>query len=619
MSRRFQLGLAGLVLLALARYGWALDISFINDDFLFLERARTASFLDNWNFHDALGNVYRPLTRNLYFWLGLKLFGREPAGYHAVNLALVGLSLVLAALLARRLVAEAAGGRPDSGQADGAGLLAALLFGLHPAAGTPASWVCGVQDVLAIDFALAAGLAHLAGRRVLYVVLYAAALLSKETAAFLFVLMALLDLTVVRAGWRAALVRQAPVVALFALWLAGNRWLPWNDLGSTIHSREPGRPSLLGRFDLGTVALTLRALFLIQPGETYRWPHGLAATASQILLAASILAIALTAPAPARLDRRSRGLMGLALFAALWSLSSILPLITVISHFVYYAYYPAFGLSLLLATLAVTLLARPGAARAVARTGLVVLVAALVAAAGTAYHASLCDAHNIRRASAHLHNFRADLLRLHPTFPESARVYFWNIPYWIGFQLADGPALRVWYGDPTLTGKFMSTYVAAPHRPSFFFGHDDGMHLVEMVRGLPDPNLSHPPPIYTAAHNDLGATFASAGEAEAALIEWRKVLQVDANFPDATSNLGMMLHRMSQFAAAAPVLEQATRLQPEAADVRLSLGSTYWNLGRPAEAVAAFEAFLQMAPAAPERAQVEEALRLLREELARGG
>src|SRR5688572_16356465 len=93
MSRRFQLGLALLVLLALARYGWAIDVSFINDDFLFLERARTASFLDNWNFQDALGNVYRPLTRNLYFWLGCRLLGRDPAPYHWVNLTLVGLSL----------------------------------------------------------------------------------------------------------------------------------------------------------------------------------------------------------------------------------------------------------------------------------------------------------------------------------------------------------------------------------------------------------------------------------------------------------------------------------------------------------------------------------------------
>jgi hypothetical protein len=618
MSRRFQLGLAALVLLAVARYGWAIDVSFVNDDFLFLERARTSSFLDNWNFHDALGNVYRPLTRNLYFWLGLKLFGREPAGYHAVNLALVGLSLVLAALLARRLIAEAGGERPDSGQADGAGLLTALFFGLHPAAGTPASWVCGVQDLLAIDLALAAGLAHLAGRRVLYVVLYVAALLSKETAAFLFVLMGSWDLIVRRTGWRLALGRQAPVVAIFVLWLAGNRWLPWHDLGSTIHSREPGRPSLLGRFDLGTVGLTLRALFVVQPFETYRWPHGLAATASQILLAASILVIAWSAPAPAQLARRSQGIVGLLAFGVLWSLSSILPLVTVISHFVYYAYYPAFGLSLLIATLAVIFLAHPGAARLAAGTGVAVLVAALVSAAGIAYPAALCDAHNIRRASAHLHNFRADLLRLHPTFPESARVYLWNIPYWIGFQLADGPALRVWYGDPTLVGQFLSKYVPTSQHPDFFFGHDDKMHLIEMVRGLPDPNLTQPSTIYTAAHNDLGATFAAAGEAEAAVVEWRKVLTADPTSADATANLGMTLHRLGQDAEAAPVLERAVQLEPNAPDVRLVLGSTYVNLGREADAVAAFEAFLRLAPAAPERAQVAEVVRQLREKLERG-
>jgi tetratricopeptide (TPR) repeat protein len=616
MSRRFQLGLALLVLLALARYGWAIDISFINDDFLFLERARTASFLDNWNFHDALGNVYRPLTRNLYFWLGLRLLGRDPAPYHWVNLTLVGLSLILTALFTRRLVAEAAGVRPDSGQADGAGLLAALLFGLHPSAGTPASWVCGVQDLLALDLALAAGLAHLAGRRVLYLALYVAALLSKETTAFLFVLVALWDGMVKRSGWRAALGRQAPPAALFLLWLLGNRWLPWNDLGSTIHSREPGQRSLLGRFDLETVAITVRSLFLVQPAEAFRWPHGWAATSSQILLAAGIFTLARMTREPVQLGRGP--LLALAVFACGWSLSSILPLVTVISHFVYYAYYPAFGFALFLAALAVKGFRSSGtAARAAASVGVAILVAALLASAGIAYHASLCDAHNIRRASAHLRNFRADLLRLHPTLPEKARVYFWNIPYWIGFQLADGPALRVWYGDSTLAGAFLSAYVPAPGRPTLFFGHDDAMHLIEIVRGLPDPQLHDPPAIYTAAHNDLGATLATAGEPEAALIEWRKVLEVDPNSLEAAANLGITLNRLGRFGESAPVLEGAARLDPNAADVRLSLGQAYLSLGRYPEALTSFETFLRLAPDARERPQVEEAVRALRAELAR--
>jgi tetratricopeptide (TPR) repeat protein len=420
-------------------------------------------------------------------------------------------------------------------------------------------------------------------------------------------------------------------VALFAVWLAGNRWLPWNDLGSTIHSREAGQPSLLGRFDLGTVALTLRSLFLVEPAVAFRWPYGWLATAVQVLLGAWVLFLAglRTAPAPARAQEKKRGgkrrsltalkgLGGLMAFAGLWCLSGILPLVTVTSHFVYYAYYPALGLSVLLAALTWAFLTRGGAARRAAWAGLALLATVFTAGAGLVYHAATCDAQNIRRASAHLHNFRADLRRMHPSFPESSRVYFWNIPYWIGFQLADGPAMRVWYADPTLTGLFLSAYAPAPRRASFFFGHDDAMHLVEIVRGHPDPYLADPPPIYTLAHTDLGSTLAKVGEIDGALVEWRKVLEVNPNFPDAAANLGMTLLRKGSLVEAVPALERAVQLEPEAADVRLELGQAYYRVGARAEALATLETYLRLAPAAPNRAQVEELISSLRAELGGG-
>lgn len=633
--RPFVLALALLAALALARYSWTIGISFINDDFLFLERARQASFAENWNATDALGNVYRPLTRNLYFWAGRRLFGREPGPYHAANLAIYAAGILLTAFVARRLVAGAFRLAPAGAEASGAGILAALLFALHPAAGTPASWVCGVQDLLAVDLALAAILAHLAGRRVLYVVFYALALLSKETAAFLFPLIALWDWMVEGVTLRRALLRQSPVALLFAAWLVWNPWLPWNELGRTIHSRDPGRASLLGRYDPGTVLITIRSLFLVEPGTELRWPYGFAATAAQILLAAALVALSFhllagggapEAPSPAGaaalLDRSglcSRRL-GLFLFAVLWSLSAILPLITVISHFVYYAYYPALGLSLFLTGLGADAYlrwrARP--ARIVAALLPSAVAGLLLAGAAIVYPAALCDAHNIRRASGYLRNFQGDLARLHPAFPESARVYFWNIPPWIGFQLADGPALRVWYDDPTLSGHFLSTYTPDPRRPSFFFGHDDAEHLVEIVRGMPDRGLAAPPPIYRAAHTDLGSALAEAGEPEDALVEWRKVLQVDSTFSDAAANLGMTLSRLERFSEAAPVLELAARLEPEAADVRIDQGRAYIALGRYPEALAALETALALDPEQEGREKIAAAIDGLRAELARG-
>jgi tetratricopeptide (TPR) repeat protein len=176
----------------------------------------------------------------------------------------------------------------------------------------------------------------------------------------------------------------------------------------------------------------------------------------------------------------------------------------------------------------------------------------------------------------------------------------------------------VWYGDPTLRGRFLSSYAPDPRRPSFFFGHDDAEHLVEIVRGLPDRELAAPPPIYRAAHTDLGSTLAGAGELEDALVEWRKVLQVDATFCDAAANLGMTLSRLARFAEAAPVLELAARLEPAAADVRLDLGRTYIALGRYREALAALETALALDPEQAGRDRIAAAITGLRAEIARG-
>ena len=619
---RFALGLLGLLLLAWVRYAWAVGISFINDDFLFLERARTSTFLGNWSAFDALGNVYRPLTRNVYFWFGLRLWGHDPRPYHVLNVTLFALGGVLCALAARNLVARVLKRPPTDGAARAAGLGAALCFVLHPAAGTPASWVCGVQDLMAANLVLAAILAHLAGRRVLYLLAYVGAVLCKETAALLFLLLALWDRWVESTNFKTAALRQLPAALCFVAWLVLNPWLPWNDLGKTIHARAPGQRTLLGRFDLVTAWIAVRSLFLAAPAEGFRWPYGPVATALQLALAALVLWLAarlaatgraapIAGPGPGKSPGlpggRSAALGGIA-FAIGWIASGILPLVAIISHFVYYAFYPALGLSLLIGAFCFARPRRIGLGVAAASA----IAAALFLAAGIVSPPALWDAHNIRRASTHLWRFRSDLMRSHPSLPESSRVYFWNLPPWIGFQLADGPALRVWYEDPTLQGFFLSAYQPDPRHPAYFFGHDDAMNLLEIVNGLPDPALADPPPIYPDAHTDLGATLSGVGETEAALVEWRKVLQVDANFNDALANLGMTLARLGRNAEALPVLERAVAREPQAADVRLDLGRVALHLGRYSEALAALETFVRLKPDDPARMEVEQVITQLR-------
>jgi hypothetical protein len=493
--------------------------------------------------------------------------------------------------------------------------------------------VCGVQDLACATLAAGAVLAHLRGHRVAYPVLLVAAILSKELAVALPVLLAVLDVTTRRRAPGAALRWQLPALLVVAVWALGNRWLPWHDLGSTIHSDVPGEPRLLGRFDPGTVWLAVRSLLLIEPFERFEWPYGPAATAGMVFTAGGLLVLVARAPWPRRVAP------GVLLFGLLWSLSGILPLITVISHFVYYAYYPSFGAALVVAALLVMAGSSrrqggavedaesaapadgaPSAARPATRTAAALpiaravvaalLVAGLTAGAGFRYHARLCGPHNIRRASEYLWTFRADMLAAHPTLPARSRCYFWNIPSWIGFQLADGPAVRIWYDDATLAGHFLSQYEPDPSRPSFFFGHDDAGRLFEIVRGLPDAGLEAPAPLYAAAHADLGTRLAEVGETDAAIVEWRKALEVAPGLPEVNANLGIKLVESRQFEEGARVLERAVRLEPARDALRLYLVLARANLGQYAEAYALVRQVLDRTP--PDSPLREQALDLER-------
>src|SRR5512140_2994955 len=94
---RERLLLAGA---ALAAFGLSLGSGFHFDDYaIFADRALTGAngWLDVWR----LGQT-RPLTY-LTFWLNFQSGGRDPAGWHAVNLALHVAAVLLLYDCLRRL------------------------------------------------------------------------------------------------------------------------------------------------------------------------------------------------------------------------------------------------------------------------------------------------------------------------------------------------------------------------------------------------------------------------------------------------------------------------------------------------------------------------------------
>ena len=121
---------------------------------------------------------YYPMTF-ASFWLERRLWGLDPTGFHAVNLALHAVNAALAAVCLRRLGFRGA-------------WLAAAIFAVHPVHAESVAWISERKNLLSAFFYLSAFCAFLEfednGSDAVYgasLVLFLLALLSKTTAATL--------------------------------------------------------------------------------------------------------------------------------------------------------------------------------------------------------------------------------------------------------------------------------------------------------------------------------------------------------------------------------------------------------------------------------------------------
>lgn len=144
----------------------------------------------------------RPFT-NLTFWLNYQIGGRNPVGYHAVNLALHLACVLLLFSALRRLI-------PDR-----AAWIAAALFAVHPIVSEPVNYVFARGTLLATMFCLLALRSWTRQRHWAAVAWFLAALLSKEECVAFPIFLLLLHLAISRnrREWR-------PIAAMLALSLA---------------------------------------------------------------------------------------------------------------------------------------------------------------------------------------------------------------------------------------------------------------------------------------------------------------------------------------------------------------------------------------------------------------
>ena len=253
-------GILALVLLVGIAYFPALEAGFVWDDKIFVDEP----LIQQWS---GIRNIwlspreiqeghYWPVTYSS-FWLEHKLWGFEPAGYHAVNVLLHLANCLLLWVLMVRL------------KVTGAWAVAAV-FAVHPLHVDSVAWIIERKDLLSALFYLAAALAWMrfvdARRPALYcgaVILFGLALLSKSIAVTLPAALLIWHAWRRGAADRADWLRLVPLFAVAVLITAA-------DL-AFYQSREP--------LDLG-YSLIERALIaaraLIFYGWKLLWPSELA-------------------------------------------------------------------------------------------------------------------------------------------------------------------------------------------------------------------------------------------------------------------------------------------------------------------------------------------------------
>ena len=167
----------------------------------------------------AVSNFYRPLMHSA-FYLMFRLSGLNPAGYHTLSILLHAaicllVYAVIARLSGRRLTA----------------VVAALLFAAHPVHTEAVAWIsaypellCAFLTLLVLWLYLRAEQAQGKARVALLMLtgpVFLLALLAKEIAVAVPLLLACYELLVRRAPWRVALRAVWPAYASFAVAAAG--------------------------------------------------------------------------------------------------------------------------------------------------------------------------------------------------------------------------------------------------------------------------------------------------------------------------------------------------------------------------------------------------------------
>jgi hypothetical protein len=466
---RFALGVGAALVAAFIAHMSALRAPFFADDWLFLDQVRARTLAAVLASPDPIGNFLRPLGRQVWFWTLGTVSGESPLPFHAANLVMFLVALVLLARLARRVSGPLAG------------IVAASYLALHYAADVPVMWASGSQELLALLFALAALEAHAVRRSLLAGGLLFLALLGKEVVALTPLVAVWLDTG--EGTWATRARRAWPLGAAVVVWLA--IFVPF----------MLTRPTVGSGLALSAIGPLAMPVLLVRVAAGLEWPTGgfpafpprdpgAAGLFSLLVALAGLVAAASVAraqrppvartsaksgrpakrPAPERAEPPSApptsadGVRaGLA-----WALAGALPVAAIAP--VWSAYYFLFSL----AGVGLAL----GSAVARTRAPLAWALAAVGVLGWTSHQARVltefATAPSAWSAQGHVNRFYMlrgmtvvqhaidDLRSQAPQVAPRTTFFFAGVPAFAAVQVADGPFVRSVYRDSSLRSYFLS-------------------------------------------------------------------------------------------------------------------------------------------------------------------
>jgi hypothetical protein len=441
----------------------ALAAPFFADDYVFLDRVRFQSLSKTLFSQDPLGNFFRPVGRQLYFWLTAHVSNESPVFFHSINLVLFLACLALLFFIAKRLAGPMAGA------------VAGGILAVHYAIDLPILWASGSQDLLALTGALAAIHLFLLRRPFWAALILFSALLCKETVA-VTPFVGIILVHVETRSWRRAVYRAVPLFVTL---------IPWAVLWLSFGSRQVA-PGVELTLNTGGVVATFVQLVRVTFGlewVTGKFGSQWAAFPPILALLPIVIAVLLT-QVPSGTTRPSP-VAGLG-----WALLGALPVASVAR--VWSAYYYVFALA------GVALALGTWATRFPRWVAVVLIVVVAWTSQGARQIDKFATGPGAWTAQSHMNSWwfnrgafivkwcLRDLKRAHPTVPSGSTFFFFDIPEFTIWH--SGPLVRWTYHDDSLRGYYLREFSLdkAHQGPVFYFRVQRG----QLVEAKPDEALS---------------------------------------------------------------------------------------------------------------------------------